>query len=202
MPRVRRIGALLVSVACLVAGSLTAHAVTYASVIPDPGERAQVMQATGHGYLEQWPLICAALLVIAVIGVVGEFFAGDRMRRAEEVAAWPFALAAPLGFALQEHLERFIHDGQWPWTAVLDPTFSPGLAIQLPFAWLAWRAARLLLQGARAMERHIAARRRPRLAIGPELVAVRRAPRILAPRRRILSSCAAGRAPPRAALSS
>jgi hypothetical protein len=195
---VRRIAALLVSVACLIAGSLVAHALAYAMVIPDGAERARVLAETGHGYLGELPLIVAALAAIAIVGVSAEVAGGLRRQPARTIAAWPFALTAPLGFALQEHLERFLANGHWPWTAALDPTFSPGLALQLPFAWLAWRVARLLLRGAQAVERRLV-RRRQGVRIAP---APRRAPaigRVWTPRRQLLSSCAAGRAPPGAA---
>ena len=47
-------------------------------------------------------------------------------------------------FALQEHLERLFEDGSFPLDAALDQTFPIGLALQLPFGFLAYRVARAL----------------------------------------------------------
>ena len=56
-----------------------------------------------------------------------------------------FAALPPLAFALQEHLERLIHDGTVVGVA-LQPTFMIGLLLQLPFAVAAYLLAKLLLQ--------------------------------------------------------
>ena len=83
--------------------------------------------------------------------------------------AWPFAVLPPLAFALQEHLERLLHAGAVPWTAVLEPTFLPGFLLQLPFALLAFAVARALLGAAVLLARLLRARSAPacRLAPGP-----------------------------------
>jgi hypothetical protein len=55
-------------------------------------------------------------------------------------------LVPPLAFALQEHLERLVHDGSFPLAAAIEPTFLVGLALQLPFALAAYAVAAALLE--------------------------------------------------------
>jgi hypothetical protein len=75
------------------------------------------------------------------------------------VPPFAFALLPPLAFALQELLELSLHTGSIAWQACVEPTFLPGLALQLPFALLAYVAARLLLRAAVRLGRALA---RPR----------------------------------------
>jgi hypothetical protein len=58
---------------------------------------------------------------------------------------------APAIFVCQEHFERLLHDGVFPWGAVADRTFVVGLALQLPFAAVAYVLARLLLRAVRSL---------------------------------------------------
>jgi len=61
-----------------------------------------------------------------------------------------------------------------PWRAALAPTFLPGLVLQLPFAALAYGAARLLLGTAERVGRALARSEPPRLrpVMGPLAVPV------------------------------
>jgi hypothetical protein len=65
----------------------------------------------------------------------------------------PFAVLAPAIFVFQEHFERLLHDGTFPWAAALDRTFIAGLLLQLPFAAAAYFLARLLLGVVRSLGR-------------------------------------------------
>jgi hypothetical protein len=108
---------------------LVAHALAY-RLTRTPAEPL-------HGYLDHAP---QALLAAALIGLA----VGLATRRAS-VAAWPFAVAAPATFAVQEHTERLLHTGELPWL-LTSPFFLVGLALQLPVALVVWALARRLIQ--------------------------------------------------------
>jgi hypothetical protein len=89
---------------------------------------------SGHGYLGYAPALAlwgSALLVAGLLLCVGE---GLRGRRPSPPPVRLFVLLPPVGFALQEHLERLLGTGGIPHDLVLEPTFLVGLALQLPFA--------------------------------------------------------------------
>jgi hypothetical protein len=60
------------------------------------------------------------------------------------VPPWVFGVLPLAGFTLQEFLERWVALGGFPWWMVEQPTFRIGLLLQLPFAVLAFTAARIL----------------------------------------------------------
>jgi hypothetical protein len=190
----RRAAAGLCALPLIVAGSLAAHAVAYRVTVPEATQRGMLLEETGHGYLDHAPLVAAAGLALCLVAflllVLDARGGGGR----GSCAAWPFAVLPLLGFAIQEHLERFLHDGGPPWTAVLAPTFLPGLLLQVPFGLLAFLLARVLL---RAAERIGRALRTPCPAVpgrGPKAAPCPRS--VAAPSVRPLAACAAGRAPP------
>jgi hypothetical protein len=90
-----------------------------------------------HDYLEHAPQL------LAVAAFAGLALAGfsTRLRRP---SAWPFAVAALVAFAVQEHLERVLHTGELPWL-LTSPVFLVGLLLQAPVALLAWALAHRLL---------------------------------------------------------
>jgi hypothetical protein len=138
----------LVAVPLLVAGSQAAHVLTYRLVYPGTSIRVHALALSGHGYLDRLPLALGVGLAIALVALVVAVLDASRGRQARALPAWAFGVLAPLAFALQEILELSLHSGTFAWHAVAAPTFLPGLALQLPFALLAWLAARLLLQAA------------------------------------------------------
>ena len=71
-----------------------------------------------------------------------------RRRRYDTVRPWAFALLPPLGFVIQEFLERWFAGSSFPWWMVQQPTFRIGLLLQLPFGLAAYLLARLLLRAA------------------------------------------------------
>jgi hypothetical protein len=95
-----------------------------------------------HDYLEHAPQVLALLMVVAA-GLTA--FAGRHPRR----APWQFALAAPLVFVLQEHLERLVHTGHIP-LLLTSPTFLVGLVLQVPLALVVTAVARRLLEAVAA----------------------------------------------------
>lgn len=148
----------LVALPAMLAGSQAAHALAYRLVFPDASVRLHVLALTGHGYLAWLPL---ALAVAGALGLVGFAFAvGDvaRGRHVRELTPAAFALLPPVTFVVQELVELSLHTGTVGWHAFAEPTFLPGLALQLPFALLAYLAARLLLRAAVRLGRALAQR--------------------------------------------
>ena len=132
-------------------GSQAAHALDYEFVIPG-SRRAGVLEATGHSYLNVAPQFLAisfSLILVAFVWRIGARAAGSSV----ESRPGRSPCLPPLAFALQEHLERFLHSGDVPWTAALEPTFLPGVLLQLPFALLAYAIARALLGAAGLISR-------------------------------------------------
>jgi hypothetical protein len=125
------------------AGVLVSHALAY-RVTGTPTEPF-------HAYLEHAPQI---LLVLALCGVA----LGGFGRRREAPAAYVFPLVALTTFAAQEHLERLVHEGTFPFL-LTSPVFVVGLLVQVPVALGAWVLARWLLAAGDAPA--------PRLALRP-----------------------------------
>jgi hypothetical protein len=174
----RRLGiawALAASLAAL--GSLWAHELTYRLVAPSHSAYASLLARTGHGYLDHAPLLIGILLAAVALSLFRACLDGARARRPGPAPGWLFAILPVLGFALQEHLERLLHDGAFPLGAGLEPTFVLGVVLQLPFALAALVVARALLGAARELGQALArltARspswpRPPRAAFPPSL---------------------------------
>jgi hypothetical protein len=140
----------LLSLPLMVAGSQVAHVLAYAWVYPNAHVRLAELLATGHSYMighgGELPLALGMLGAVELVGV-GWVLAGTLRRSLQRpVPASAFALLPLLGFALQELFERWLSGSSFPWWVVLGPTFRIGLALQLPFALLAYLAARALLR--------------------------------------------------------
>lgn len=148
----------LVAVPLMVAGSVSAHGLAYRIVQPNPDLRAALLHETGHGYLDYLPLALGILVALLVAGLVLRAAAAVRGRTSVTLSSWSFFLLPLAGFAVQEHLERLIHDGSFPVDAVTQPTFLIGLALQLPFALAAFTVAWTLLEVAARVGRTLAAR--------------------------------------------
>lgn len=196
----RRAIALLICMPLAVLGVLVAHQGSYLLVAPH--EHSQLLADTGHGYLQHATMLLAVLSTAVGVGILLSVVGAWRGRTAGAVPAWPFALMGPVAFALQEHMERLLHDGMFPWTAALEPTFALGLLLQLPVAVLTWFVAHLLLRATRLLvgaltgaladfASHSTPPTRPR----------RLSPVSLRHRGAALLSVAAGRAPPAASFS-
>ena len=185
---VRRRSAWLVSLPLVVLGSLLAHQLAYLLVA---GEHADVLLAeTGHGYLERLPTAAVLGLICLLLGLGLAGLDHARGSVGKTIPAWLVAFVPMLGFSLQEHLERYASSGQVPWTAALDATFLVGLGLQLPFAALAYIAARALLRTVAAAVEALLDRRHPvawcrtiiRRALPRRLALVTGIARCLAPR--------------------
>ncbi|HXV57278.1 MAG TPA: hypothetical protein VD704_05360 [Gaiellaceae bacterium] len=132
----------LLSLGLVAAGGLAAHGIAYRIAEPHHHEREALLEETGHGYLD--PALFGSLIVaLVVVGFAGRVLAGARRRAGPPL--WLFALAPPLGFAVQEHAERMVHHEALFHHAAVEPAFLVGLALQVPFALAALLAARALL---------------------------------------------------------
>ena len=133
----------LISIPVAVAGSLLAHQVSYTLQASDGAARARLLAATGHGYLTRVPLIAGVLIAVALGGLIRE--GAIRWKGTGRTGPiWPIALIPPLAFLVQEHLERLLHDGTFPWHLAAQPTFLRGLVLQIPFALLALGLATII----------------------------------------------------------
>lgn len=166
----RRWLAWLLAVPLMVAGTETAHWLAFRLVYPNVWERSQALAASGHGYLTYWPVAAGigGAMTLAAVALGARGHAHGARGDSSPPPALVFALLPPLAFALQEHLESLVHSGSITGVAE-SPTFVVGLALQLPFALVAFAAAWLLLRVARlvgARLRGCAPRRAPSTPIG------------------------------------
>jgi hypothetical protein len=178
----------------MLAASQLAHVFAYRLVYPESQVRLRELLATGHSYMAYMPLLLgigAALELVAFGSLVA---GGVRRRGRAAVSPWAFALLPPLGFVLQEFLERWLAGASYPWWMVLQPTFRIGLLLQLPFALAAFLVARLL---SRVADR-VASVLRGRAERPARVGLVRRWAALAAwpPRLRALADGHAGRGPP------
>ncbi|HEY3543006.1 MAG TPA: hypothetical protein VGK79_10730 [Gaiellaceae bacterium] len=186
----RRSLAWLIAVPTMLAGTEAAHAVAYRIVFPQASLRVGVLAATGHSYAAWLPLVLALGGAVALAGAGAAAIDVARGRPVRALGPLAFALLPPLAFALQELLELSLHTTSLAWHVYAEPTFLPGLALQVPFALVAFAAARLLLRAAVRLGRLLA---RPRVA-----AATPRIPRLRNPiATRLQPDCSASpRAPP------
>ena len=147
----RRALAWLVAVPLVLGGAQLAHAVDYWLVSPDAHERSELLAGSGHGYFSYLPFAVALCVALLVAGLAAVIRAAGHGRPAYSLDPWPLALLPIATFVLQEHLERYLHDGAFPWHAVAGSTFVLGLVLQIPFATAAYAVARLLLRAAEAI---------------------------------------------------
>jgi hypothetical protein len=135
-------------------GTQAAHALAYDLVYPQAHER--ILLATGHGYLTWLPLAFALAGAVAVAALCVAAADAARGRPARALPAWAFGLLPPATFVIQEVLELSLHTGVLNVHALLEPTFVPGLLLQLPLALAAYMTARLLLRTAERVGRALA----------------------------------------------
>ena len=190
----RRLIALLICLPLAATHLLVTHQLSYMLVAPDATQRAELLASTGHGYLQDLPIV---LMSLAATVLVGFAFEAVRIRGSDverTTPAWPFAVLAPTCFVVQEHLERLVHDGSFPAGAWHEKTFVLGLALQAPVALLAWLIARMLLRAAPRIAALFHEAHPGRRGAAPSCRAPREAAR--ASRASVLATRSAGRAPP------
>jgi hypothetical protein len=169
----RRRAAWGVALAFAAIGGLCAHLVAYSLAAPSghQGHHGTPTLSVYGAHLRGCIAICVAIGLIAL--AVSALERSGRVRRAVG-PFWLFAAAPPIGFVLQELLERAAGTGTLSHVGPLEAPFLVGLAVQIPFALAAYFAARGLLVAAAAFVRRLAGP--PRLRLAPaeprELVAL------------------------------
>lgn len=163
-----------VALALAAVGGLVAHLVAYALAMPGASQSAgphgtaghvhgAIQAAAPHAYWQHLRVCLAICLAVALIGLVVATLERAGGRRHAFVPLWLFAAVPPLGFVAQDQLERVLHTGAMSHASALGPRFFLGLALQIPFALLAFFAARGLLEVAAALVRHLGTLDRPRV---------------------------------------
>jgi len=114
-----------VAVPLLLASSQAAHFLAYRIVYPGTPLRAQVLLATGHGYLDRLPLVFGAAGAIALVALLVAVVDASRGHAPRALPPWGFGLLAPAAFVIQEYLERSLHSGTFAWHTAAAPTFLP-----------------------------------------------------------------------------
>jgi hypothetical protein len=189
-PMGRPRAAWLTSLGLLGAGWVTAHVLSYLILVPTP-ERREVLAQTGHGYFRTADLLILCV-TITLAGLAVYLVGGTERRRAP--SPWGLALLPPIGFVVQEHLERLVSGGAFPAHLLAEPRFLLGLLLQVPFALAALLVAGALLTAASRLALSFSAhplRAAAAAWLGPAL-----APCPDLPRRSALASGHSQRGPP------
>src|SRR5262249_5895611 len=139
--------------------------------------------------------VVAALAVLSLAAVVSRVATSLRLQR-QALPSWRLAAIPALAFLAQEHIERFVSDGDAGWLTVTEPLVLAGAALQLAVGAAAIWLARSLLRAADSLGLLLSRRStRPR-----STGLTRTWPSEAAPvRLPVLASRQAGRAPPVAA---
>lgn len=185
----------LVTLPIAAVGCEAAHALTNTIFGTADGDTGTLSLGTGRDD-DLATLIVSLAAVMVVVGLAGRAAGRSSPHRAA-AARLPFALLAPVVFIVQEHAETLLHTGAAPLGTVLQPTFLPGLLLQIPFALAGYAIARALVRLADGVRALIGRRRRPAHGDGgpaPAPPAHRTEPRAEAH-----SWAHSGRAPPRVA---
>ena len=153
----------LVCLVLVAVGGLFAHLAAYHLIAPEHAHREHLLQASGHAYLGHLRFCFALCAAIALLGLAGVVVNRLRGGRTGPPPLWIFALLPPVGFVVQEHVERFLSAGASPYATALEPSFLLGLALQIPFALVAFFVARALLALAIAIAEGLRPLARPRL---------------------------------------
>jgi hypothetical protein len=173
----------LLSVPLATAGWLAAHSLAYTVVAPHDH----------HGGVAAAPILVACSITVLLAVATHD---GFRRAAPARVPAWPVGLLPPLGFAVQEHIERLIELNELPVGTVLEPVFLMGIALQLPVALLVLGLATVVLAAGNALGRELVVPWAPRprsCAVAPPLAA-RLGPVLARPP--VLATGYGGRAPP------
>jgi hypothetical protein len=153
---IRRSAPCVIAIPLAVASWLGAHCLSYWLVAPGAEGHMGMHAEHGHAWLGYTPSLAIwglALMIAGLVLCVGE---GLRGRRLSGPPVRLFALLPPVGFVIQEHVERLIGTGTVPTDLLAEPTFLVGLALQLPFALAALLLTRALYAIAFGLGRTIA----------------------------------------------
>ena len=152
----------LLSLGLMAAGAVVAHLLAYRLVLPTGGggHQAHAGHAAGTSHLELCLAVCGS---VALVGLAAAFVSAARRGREFRMPLWIFALVPPVGFVVQDQLSSVLQPGAFSQAGVLEPVFLVGLLLQLPFAFLAFVAARALVEATVALVETLRAPWRPRI---------------------------------------
>jgi hypothetical protein len=196
MSRVRRVLTWLLALPLIVVGSEVAHGIAYWWAYPIASVRDAILAHSGHGYLGYAPMLLSFLAGLELLVLIALVCEGVRGHAGRELPAWVFLWLPAVGFVVQEHLERLIATGAFPWWAVEAPTFWRGLMLQVPLGLLAYAIARTLRRAADAVASAITRRRGDDPAYAPRSFGPAWLSSVALLRPAPLALGAAGRAPP------
>jgi hypothetical protein len=147
----------LLTAPLLVIGLLAGHAIGYRWALPDPHQRAHVLEESGHAYSRYLPVVVAVALTLIAAALASRVLAVIRGGR-HAVAPAPFlvALMPPVAFLLQEFVERWLSAGHLHLSTLWEPAVLIGLQLQIPSALLALALAHCLARAADALGRALA----------------------------------------------
>jgi hypothetical protein len=179
VPRQPRL-AWLLALVLTVAGWISAHEVAYRLVLPHPHASGSDLVEARHAYLAYASFLVVLCLFVAVLCTAGLVLRPHGLRPPSGRLLLLFVFLPPLGFALQEVIERLLTGGL-PVEAALEPTFLVGILLQVPFAVVALVVARVLFAVARSVARRGEGPGRPKLLafdLSPPLAAEAWPPRL------------------------
>jgi hypothetical protein len=179
----------------IVVGSQLAHGLAYWWAYPVASLRLTALASSGHGYLAYAPAALGFLGALQAIAFVVTVLDKMRGRPVRNLPAWVFLFIPTLGFVLQEHIERFLTSGVFPWWTVLEPSFWRGLVLQVPLGLAAYLVAAVLLRTATVVA-GVVARRAADVVVRRRRSRPRRPGLVVLARRAPLAGLAADRAPP------
>jgi hypothetical protein len=180
----------------IVVGSQLAHGLAYWWAYPVASLRLTALASSGHGYLAYAPAALGFLGAVQAISFVVVVLDKVRGRPVRNLPAWAFLFIPMLGFVLQEHIERFLTSGVFPWWAVLEPSFWRGLVLQVPLGLAAYLVATVLLRTATVVADVVVAKRTADVVVRRRASRPRRPALVVPARRAPLAGMAADRAPP------
>jgi hypothetical protein len=131
----------LLGLPLMIAGSLTAHIVGRLISSADTLEQAEVQESTP---LRLLPLVAVFTSFALVVGAAWLWSRAVRRPWRGVSATW-FLIAPPVAYAAGEWAERLLHGTGPALHEAHDANIALGLALQVPFAVLAYVAARTLL---------------------------------------------------------
>lgn len=145
----------------MVTGSVAAHAVGYvvAPATAEGADRGRELsgfhERASHGYAGHAVLWLGLIGAIAAVMGIRAFLARVRGRDSRHMGAGCFFLLPPLAYSSQELIERLLHAESFPFHAVLEPSFLLGLALQFPFAAIAFLVGWALFQTGKRLIRFL-----------------------------------------------
>jgi hypothetical protein len=148
----------LLTAPLLVIGLFAGHETGYRWAVPDPHQRAHLLEASGHEYSRYLPIVIAVAVTLIAAALAAHIRAAIRgAHRPTGPSPWLLAVLPPVAFMVEELLERWLSSGHVHPATLWEPAVLIGLQLQIPFAVLALVVAHVLARTAHALGRALAA---------------------------------------------